>query len=76
MAIDVVVTPAGLNRWFLHDRLARTVGTISKSDDRFRIEPDGQALTGISFGPFKSLDLAMSEIERHTKGTCQLATGK
>ena len=78
MAIDVVVIPATLESWLLHDRLARPLGQITKKGGSFWIEPgtDKNALTGLKKGAFLSLDLAMSAIESHTKGACQLATSE
>jgi hypothetical protein len=77
MAIDVEVVPATLDAWDLRDRLGRPVGKITRSNGAFRIEqvPSSQRLSGMTFGPFKTLDAAMSEIEKHTKGACQLAHG-
>jgi hypothetical protein len=42
----------------------------------FRIEPAGQALQtmgSMKRGPFKTLDDALAEIERSTRGTCRRA---
>ncbi len=62
--MDTVVTSAGAGSWSLEDRLARTLGTITLSNEgQFLIRPVHGKLSGIKTGPFTSLDLAMVEIE-------------
>ncbi len=67
--MDTVVTSAGAGSWSLEDRLARTLGTTTQSNEgQFLIRPVHGKLSGINPGPFASLDLAMAEIENQTKG--------
>ncbi len=74
--MDTVVTSTGADSWSLEGRLARTLGTITLSNEgQFLIGPAHGKLSGIKTGPFASLDLAMEEIENQTKGACQLTTG-
>ncbi len=74
--MDTVVTSAGAGSWSLEDRLARTLGTITLSNEgQFLIRPVHGKLSEIKTGPFASLELAMAEIENQTKGACQLTTG-
>ena len=74
--MDTVVTSAGAGSWSLEDRLARTLGTITQSNEgQFLIRPVHGKLSEIKTGPFASLELAMAEIENQTKGACQLTTG-
>ena len=71
--MDVLATPTGPSTWGLKDRLGRKLGAITKVEvGGLRIEPEPDQLAGINTGPFASLDLAMSAIERHTKGACQV----
>ena len=73
--VDVVVTPVlpsdGL--WTLRDRLGRNLGQIKGMSGRtFAIFPEG-GLADIPSQTFSSLDAAMSAIEKHMKGSCELA---
>ena len=74
--MDVVVTvrKSG-NTWGLTDLLGRSMGRISESDDkRVTIHPTGHAvetMVGMNLGPHASLDAALAEIERHTRGVCR-----
>ena len=71
--MDVIVTPAeGGAVWQLTDLLGRSMGRITASAPRqFMIHPEGHAsetMAGIQQGPHASLDAALAEIERHTRG--------
>lgn len=74
--MDLIVTPLqeGIG-WELADLLGRPMGRItSEATDRFTIHPEGQAretMAGMKAGPFASLDTALSEIEKHTRGSCR-----
>ena len=74
--MDVIVTPAeGGTVWQLTDLLGRSMGRITASAPRqFMIHPEGHAsetMAGIQQGPHASLDAALAEIERHTRGVCR-----
>ena len=74
--MDVVVTARKSGRvWQLADLLGRSMGYISQSArSGVRIVPSGHAvetMAGMKLGPFASLDAALAEIERHTRGVCR-----
>ncbi len=77
--MDVNVTPSGTERgtWILSDLLRRPVGQIDQIwDAEFVIRPSQDSrLSGIKSGPYASLDAALSAIETHTRGQCQLSGG-
>ena len=77
--MDVNVTPARTERgtWILSDLLRRPVGHIDQIvEAEFVIRPiQGSRLSGIKSGPYASLDAALSAIETHTRGQCQLSGG-
>ena len=62
------------------DLLGRSMGYIAKgSATQFTIHPAGYALetmAGIEHGPFASLDDALAEIEKHTRGVCRRNPGE
>ena len=74
MDIDVTSKPDEAT-WLLTDLLGRQMGRIAEEAvDAFRIHPAGQALqtmASMKRGPFKTLDEALAEIERFTRGTCR-----
>ena len=76
--MDVNVTPVRTQRgtWILSDLLRRPVGQIAQIvDGEFVIHPaQGSRLSGIRSGPYPSLDTALSAIETHTRGQCQLSS--
>jgi hypothetical protein len=74
--MDVVVTPAPEGGgWTLTDLLGRSMGRVAERvPGTFVIEPDGQAvgtMADIRSGPHPSLDAALAEIEKHTRGICR-----
>ncbi len=74
--MDVTVKQAESGTaWRLSDLLDRSMGTIDEdSAGRFTIRPEGHALetmAGLNPGPHASLDDALAEIERHTRGVCR-----
>ena len=74
--MDVVVTPTDEGKaWNLTDLLGRSMGCIEKiSDKLFTVRPAGQALVTMATivqGPHASLDAALAEIEKHTRGVCR-----
>lgn len=74
--MDVTVDrAAGGEGWTLKDLLGRSMGTVAEGPpSRFTIRPEGHALEtmeGINLGPHASLDDALAEIERHTRGVCR-----
>jgi hypothetical protein len=77
VAVDVVVTPAEGKQgiWTLSDRLMRPLGSITEvSPKLFVITADhNSGLSRMNTANFPSLDDAMSAIEKHMKGTCQLS---
>jgi hypothetical protein len=79
--MDVIVTPnADRREWQLADLLGRSMGQIVETDAReFMILPDGHALetmAGMEQGPHASLDAALAEIEKHTRGVCRRNAGE
>jgi hypothetical protein len=79
--MDVIVTHAEQGTvWQLTDLLGRSMGCIIQSSpDQFVIHPEGHAvetMTGIQLGPHVSLDAALAEIERHTRGVCRRTRGE
>jgi hypothetical protein len=79
--LDVIVTPSPDGRaWDLADLLGRSMGRIAEaSPARFVIHPDGHALEtmdGMNNGPHVSLDAALAEIEKHTRGVCRRKPGQ
>lgn len=78
--MDITVTPKaadkpGENIWILTDLLGRSMGEVSEREDGgFQISPAGRALEtmkSMRHGPYASLDAALAEIERFTRGTCR-----
>jgi hypothetical protein len=74
--MDVTVDRvAGGEGWSLKDLLGRSMGVVVEdAPSRFTIRPDGHAretMAGINPGPHASLDDALAEIERHTRGVCR-----
>ena len=79
--MDVIVTPVdGGTAWQLTDLLGRSMGRIVESDGhRFTIRSEGHALetmAGIQRENHASLDAALAEIERHTRGVCRRDSGE
>jgi hypothetical protein len=75
--VDVTVTPGESGKvWELTDLLGRLMGHIERTaDGTFAIAPTGQAvetMAGMNRGPFPTLDVALLEIETHTRGVCRL----
>ena len=76
--MDIDVTPKPEEAaWLLTDLLGRSMGrVVEESPIGFRIEPAGQGLQtmeAMKRGPFGTLDDALAEIERFTRGTCRRA---
>jgi hypothetical protein len=74
--MDVKVDRAeGGEGWSLTDLLGRSMGVVVEDPPlRFTIRPEGHALetmAGINPGPHATLDDALAEIERHTRGVCR-----
>ena len=79
--MDVIVTGSdGGKTWQLADLLGRSMGYIEESvPGSFRIHAEGHAvetMAEIEPGPFPTLDAALAEIERHTRGTCRHQPGE
>ena len=79
--MDVIVTPAeGGKVWQLTDLLGRSMGHVTAiAPHQFMIHPAGHALetmAGIPQGPHASLDAALAEIEKHTRGVCRRNPGE
>jgi hypothetical protein len=77
--VDIVVTPSCEETAYrLTDRLGRSAGEIEKHPrSGFTIRPkSGGALDEMTALTVPTLDEAMSAIEKHTKGACQLADPK
>ena len=56
------------------------MGTIREdASHQFTIYPEGHAfetMADMHRGPYASLDAALAEIERHTRGVCRRSTGE
>jgi hypothetical protein len=79
--LDVIVTPSDDRKaWDLADLLGRAMGSVVEtSAAEFIIQPDGHALetmARIERGPYGSLDAALTEIEKHTRGVCRRNPGE
>ena len=74
--MDVVLTPTGTagNAWSLSDRLGRTLGEITKSEqsDVFVIMPRPEGTLQTVKSTHASLDEAMSAIAKVMNGACTL----
>jgi len=72
--INVSRKPDG-TAWLLTDLLGRAMGYVEeRAQGEFMIYPAGQAIETMQAmrrGPFRSLDAALAEIERFTRGTCR-----
>ena len=77
--MDVIITPTeGGTVWRLTD-LCSMGSIVKNASHQFTIYPEGDALetmAGIEQGPHASLDAALAEIERHTRGVCRRSTGE
>jgi len=79
--VDLSVKPiADGTAWELADLLGRSMGNIRQTAaNEFTIHPEGHALmtmAGIRLGPHASLDAALAEIEKHTRGVCRRDPGE
>jgi hypothetical protein len=79
--MDVIVTSEeGGTVWRLTDLLGRSMGRITTSDSgQFTIFPEGHALetmAGMQLGAHVSLDAALAEIEKYTRGVCRRRPGE
>ena len=77
--MDVIVTPAE-GSWELVDLLGRSMGRIGQTTTKqFVIYPGGHAketMLKLDRGPHASLDAALAEIEKHTRGVCRRNPGE
>lgn len=74
--MDLIATPAdGAKTWELADLLGRSVGAVEERGPAdFMIRPAGPTLSAMpqnTRGPYPSLDAALAEIEKHTRGVCR-----
>jgi hypothetical protein len=79
--LDVIVTPTEDGAtWTLADLLGRSMGCITETPAKqFYIKPGGHALETMSraeHGPYASLDAALAQIEKHTRGVCRRNPGE
>jgi len=79
--VDLIVVAAeGGTVWHLTDLLGRSMGNITENTShQFTIYPEGHAIepmADIQRGPYASLDAALAEIERHTRGVCRRSAGE
>ena len=77
----MIIRPAeGGAAWRLTDLIGRSMGSITESGThQFTICPEGHAvetMAGLRPGPYASLDAALAEIERHTRGVCRRDPGE
>jgi len=77
-ALDIDVTSKpGEAAWLLTDLLGREMGrVVEESPGAFRIQPAGhavQTMASMKLEPYRTLDEALAEIERFTRGTCRRA---
>jgi hypothetical protein len=77
--MDINVTRTDWNVWSLADLLGRPLGRIiEEPKKRFMIEPDGRGrelMARVNCGAHASLNEALTAIENHTHGMCQLTEG-
>jgi hypothetical protein len=77
--LDVIVTPAE-GSWKLVDLLGRSMGRIAETATKqFVIHPAGYAketMSKLDRGPHASLDAALAEIEKQTRGVCRRNPGE
>lgn len=73
--MDVIVEASEERTWILTDLLGRSMGRVRQGETHgFMIQPEGHAqetMAGMELGPHASLDAALAEIERHTRGVCR-----
>jgi len=78
--MDVIVTGRGRHGLAADGPARPLMGRITASAPRqFMIHPEGHAtetMAGIQQGPHASLDAALAEIERHTRGVCRRNPGE
>ncbi len=71
----IVVRSASGTVWTLTDLLGRPMGQVETGETGlFTVAPAGGAIdtmADMNKGPFASLDLALAEIEKHTRGSCR-----
>jgi len=74
--IDVTSKPDEA-AWLLTDLLGREMGrVVEETSGVFRIHPAGhamQTMATMKLEPYRTLDEALAEIERFTRGTCRRA---
>jgi hypothetical protein len=77
--VDVLVKATN-TVWQLTDLLGRSMGSIfENASHQFTVYPEGhgvETMVGIHQGPHASLDTALAEIERHTRGVCRRSPGE
>ena len=74
--MDLIVSRAlEGNAWDLTDLLGRPAARVIRTEPaRFMIEPnqaESEAMARVPRGPHSSLDAALADIERHTRGVCR-----
>jgi hypothetical protein len=74
--MDITVAQSAQpDEWFLTDLFGRSLGAIRQtSPGRFIVQPEGGAvetMSGISHAEFASLDAALADIEKRTRGICR-----
>ena len=74
--MDVIVVRSAVGEsWALTDLLGRPMGQVeADASGQFTISPAGGAIdtmAEMNKGPFASLDQALAEIEKHTRGHCR-----
>jgi hypothetical protein len=80
--VDLSVKPTANDgtAWELVDLLGRSMGSIRHPASKgFTIHPEGHALmtmAGMKEGPHPTLDAALAEIEKHTRGVCRRDPGE
>jgi hypothetical protein len=75
MMVDAVVFWDGPGFWHVNEQPSmRSLGEIARTgEDEYIIDPDSHsALSGISAGPYRSLDEALLAIGSHLEGRCTL----
>lgn len=76
--MDIMVTWEDA-RWILTDLLGRAMGSIVQGPDaKYSIHAEGHAkdtFHGLKAEGYYSLDEALADIERHTRGVCRRVGG-
>jgi hypothetical protein len=76
--MDIIVKQSNSTTWVMIDLLGRPMGeVVEQPKGEFTIAPCGSAIgttSGLKLSSFSSLDAALAEVERHTRGRCRMVS--